>query len=103
MAILRAGLRAEEDGSGGSVKTPHEVITHIDAADLEQRHGQGYPEGVLARLSIPTVERLACSGGVRYLVHGPGGGPPWLGRPVRPLTPAQKNAIAARQRGRAMP
>ena len=103
MAIFRAGIRAEEDGSGGSLKTPHEVIAHVDARDLEARQGQGYPEGVLARVSIPTVERLTCSGGVRFFVHGPGGEPLWLGHPVRLFTPAQKKAIAARDGGCAWP
>jgi hypothetical protein len=103
MSILRAGLRAEEEGSGGSLKTPHEVIAHIDAHDLETRQGQGYLDGVLARVSIPTVERTTCSGGVRYFVHGPGGEPLWLGHPVRLFTAAQKKAIAARDGGCAWP
>jgi hypothetical protein len=103
MAIFTAGIRAEEDGSGGSLRTPHEVIAHVDARDLETRQGSGYPDGVLARISIPTVERLVCSGGVRYFVHGSGGEPLWLGHPVRLFTPAQKKAIAARDGGCAWP
>lgn len=73
MSIFRAGLRAEEEGAGGSLKTPHEVITHIDVRGLAERQGQGYPEGGLARISLPTVERLVCSGGTRLFVHGEGG------------------------------
>ena len=103
MSVFRAGIRAEEEGSGGSVKTPHEVITHVDAADLAARHGHGHPDGVLARVSMPTVERMTCSGGVRYFVHGPGGEPLWLGHAVRLFTAAQKKAIAARDGGCAWP
>jgi Domain of unknown function (DUF222) len=103
MSTIRAGMRAEEEGSGGSLRTPHEVITVVTAEDLERRQGGGHPMGVLARFSLPTVERLQCSGSSRVLVTRIGGEPLWLGHPTRLFTPAQKKALAARDGGCAWP
>jgi hypothetical protein len=102
-SIFRAGVRAEEDGSGGSLKTPHEVITVVDAEDLERRRGAGHPDGVLARFSIPTVERLQCSGWNRLLVLGASGEPLHLGHAVRIFTAAQRIALAVLFGGCAWP
>ena len=103
LAYLRAGVRAEADGGGASLKNPHEVVTIVTADDLERRQGGGHPLGVLARFSLPTVERLQCGGSERLSVTGAGGEPLWLGRPTRLFSPAQKKAIAARDGGCAWP
>jgi hypothetical protein len=102
-AFLRAGVRAEAEGTGGSLKNPHEVITVVTAGDLEQRQGGGHPLGTLARFSLPTVERLQCGGTERLSVTGAGGEPLWLGHPTRLFSPAQKKVIAARDGGCAWP
>ena len=98
-AILAAGIRAEQEGIAGSLSTPHEVITVIRAEDLERRQGCGYPDGILARYSIPTVERLRCGGTTRLLVTGGDGEPLHLGRPVRLFTRAQRRALVVRDGG----
>jgi hypothetical protein len=103
VAYFLAGVRAEDEGTGGSLRTQHEVVTVVSAEDLEQRQGGGHPMGVLARFSLPTVERLQCGGGKRLAITGAGGEPLWLGRPARLFSPAQKKAIAARDGGCAWP
>jgi Domain of unknown function (DUF222) len=103
MGAVRAGMRAEADGSGGSLKTPHEVITVVSAEDLERQQGGGHPIGVLARFSLPTVERLQCGGSSRVLITRNGSEPLWLGHPVRLFSPAQKKTLAARDGGCAWP
>jgi hypothetical protein len=103
LAYFRAGVRSEADGTGGSLRNPHEVVTLVTAEDLERRQGGGQPMGVLARFSLPTVERLQCGGAQRLSVTGAGGEPLWLGRPARLFTAAQKKVIAARDGGCAWP
>jgi hypothetical protein len=58
---------------------------------------------VRARFSLPTVDRLQCSGSSRVLVTRAGGEPLWLGHRVRLFSAAQKKAIAARDGGCAWP
>jgi hypothetical protein len=102
-SLFAAGVRSEQDGTGASLRTPHEVIVHVTAADAAARRGQGWAEGVTARLSIPTVERIACSGGTRILVSAASGEPLHLGRAIRLFSRAQKKALAARYGGCAWP
>jgi hypothetical protein len=103
VAYFRAGVRAEAEGTGTSLKTAHEVITLVTAEDLERRQGGGHPMGVLARFALPTVERLQCAGQERLSVTGGNGEPLWLGHPTRLFSPAQKKAIATRDGGCAWP
>ena len=79
-AIFGAGIRAEQEGLAGALTTPLEVVTIVRAEDLAARTGAGHPDGVLARFSIPTVERLQCAGTSRLLVTGTDGEPLYLGR-----------------------
>ncbi|MDQ1513919.1 MAG: hypothetical protein QOC59_1761 [Microbacteriaceae bacterium] len=102
-AVFTAGVRAEQEGLAGSLTTPHEVITVVRAEELEARRGAGYPDGISARFSIPTVERLQCGGTSRLLVTGPDGEPLYLGRRVRLFTRAQRRALAVRDGGCAWP
>ncbi|WP_375399608.1 DUF222 domain-containing protein [uncultured Amnibacterium sp.] len=103
IGILRAGIRAEQDGSGDSGSTPHEVVVHATVSDLTRHAGSGWAEEVLGRFSIPTIERLTCSGTTRLLVTDDHGEALTLGRRTRLFTPAQKRAIAARDGGCAWP
>ena len=102
-STFTAGVRAEQDGSGVSLKTPHEVVVQITAQEAAARRGSGWVEGVGARVSLPVVERLACSGGVRLLVTDDSGEPLHLGHRTRHFSPAQKKALAARSGGCAWP
>jgi hypothetical protein len=103
LAFVRAGVRAAAEGAGGSLRSPHEVITVVTADDLERRRGGGHPLGVLARFAIPTVDRLQCNGSARLQVTGADGEPLWLGRPTRLFSPAQKKVISIRDGGCAWP
>ncbi|MDH2444431.1 DUF222 domain-containing protein [Amnibacterium sp. CER49] len=102
-SAFRAGVRAEQEGTGGSPASPHEVITVITIDELERRQGAGHPDGVLARFSVPTVERLQCSGTSRLLVTDLSGEPLALGRRTRLFSAAQKKALAGRDGGCAWP
>lgn len=102
IAYFLAGVRTEAEGAGRSLATPHEVVTMVTAEDLEKRQGGGSPMDVLARFSLPTVERLQC-GTERVLLTGGRGEPLWLGQRTRPFSPAQRKAIAARDGGCAWP
>ena len=101
-AILTAGIHAEHDGIVPT-RAIHEVVVHIPAADLIDRTGGGWAEGILTRLPIPSVEKIACTGGTRLLVTGEHGEPLHLGRTTRLFAPAQKTALAARDGGCAWP
>ncbi|MDH2443712.1 DUF222 domain-containing protein [Amnibacterium sp. CER49] len=102
-SAFRAGVRAEQEGTGRSPASPHEVVTVITIDELERRQGAGHPDGVLARFSVPTVERLQCSGTSRLLVTDLSGEPLTLGRRTRLFSAAQKKALAARDGGCAWP
>ena len=78
-------------------------MIHVDAADLANREGCGWIDGVLGRISIPSVERLQCAGTTRLVVTGKDGEPLHLGRKKRRFTRAQRRALAARDGGCAFP
>ena len=104
VAILGAGLQAELEGRGpGTAKTPHEVIVHVTADDLASGRGAGWLAGADLPISVPSVARVACSGGTRLLVTGESGEPLFLSRSHRRFTTKQKRAIAARDGGCAWP
>ena len=97
--LITAGIRAETDGSHETIKTPHEVVIQVTAAEAAARRGSGWVEGITARVSIPTIERVACSGSVRLLVTDGTGEPLHLGPKVRLFTSGQKKALIARYGG----
>jgi len=103
MALLKAGMSASEDAKAGPTRPGHEVIVETSLADLEARRGHGTLDGVAGRISIPSVERLTCGGGIRLLVTGDQGEPLVLGRAERLFTPAQRKALVARFGGCAYP
>jgi hypothetical protein len=102
-AAWRAGARAGQDGTAEMPKNPYEVITVVTADELAREQGAGHPDGVLARFSIPTIERMRCAGASRLLVTDLSGEPLALGRRTRLFSAAQKKALAARDGGCAWP
>ena len=102
-AIFAAGQRADMAGAAGTTKTPHEVIIQVSAHDAAARRGSGWLEGIGARVSIPTIERIACTAGIRLAVLDKSGEPLYLGPKVRLFSPAQKKALTVRYGGCAWP
>ncbi|HEY0373369.1 MAG TPA: DUF222 domain-containing protein [Amnibacterium sp.] len=100
-AILRAGLTVDPDSPTHGPEP--EVVIHVDATDLANREGCGWLDGVLGRISIPSVERLQCAGRTRLVVTGEDGEPLHLGRRKRRFTRVQRRALAARDGGCAFP
>ena len=70
------------------------VRVHVDARDLESRHGAGRIEGQTASVSIATVERLACADGYVPVMFEPGGALD-VGRAQRLFTTRQRIALDA--------
>ncbi|HEY8319408.1 MAG TPA: DUF222 domain-containing protein [Amnibacterium sp.] len=103
LALLKAGMSASDDAKAGPTKPGHEVIVTTSLADLQAGRGCGSIDGVGARISIPSVERLACGGGLRLLVTGEAGEPLVLGRTERLFTAAQRKALVVRFGGCAYP
>lgn len=114
VAYFLAGVRAEAEDSGGLLRTQHEVVTIVPVEDLERRQGGGHPLGLLARFSLPTVERLQCGGAERLTVVGPvanrcrwatrrGSSRPSRRRRSRPGTAAARGRAAGRQSPGATP
>jgi hypothetical protein len=102
IAVIRTGLRAEADSAASTVVEP-EIVVHVKAADLADRRGAGWADGLAGRVSIPTVERLQCVGGTRIVVTGDDGEPLYLGTKKRLFSRAQRRALAARDGGCAWP
>ena len=101
--IIRAGLRALDHGAKTAPAAPAEVVVVVAAADLESGRGCGWAEGTSGRISIPTVQRLQCSGDTRIVVTGEHGEPLYLGKKKRLFTRAQRRALAVRDGGCAWP
>lgn len=98
-ATFTAGIRAEAEGGGGSLRTPWEAHVVASAEDLEKRRGHGWANDVLAPFSIPTVERLQCGGTSRLVVTGEQGELLHLGRRARLFTTHQRRMLATRDGG----
>lgn len=96
---IKAGMAAEKTGAA-STSPLHDVIIQVSATDLESRTGNAWTAGVMAGLPITTVERIACTEGVRLLVSGDQGEPLWLGRSTRLFSAAQKKALHVAAGGR---
>ncbi|HET6826358.1 MAG TPA: DUF222 domain-containing protein, partial [Amnibacterium sp.] len=103
MALLTAGMSASDDPKAGPTRPGHEVIVETSLADLDARRGHGSLGGVAGRLSIPSVERLACGGGIRLLVTGEQSEPLVLGHADRLFSAAQRKVLIARFGGCAYP
>ena len=97
--LVTIAARAEHEGAVSPAVT-HEVVVTVTAAELEARRGQGFTAGILAGIPIPTIERIACSGGTRLLVTGDGGEAMHLSHQHRLFTPAQRKALTSAAGGR---
>lgn len=97
LELLRQGAAVDPSellGSGGASITVH--VTH-DA--LASRTGHGYLEGQADAISMETVERLACGGGVTVVTFDSSGQPLDVGREQRLFNRRQRRALAARDGG----
>lgn len=99
--VFAAGARdAAAPVMGGAHPT---LLVTIDHADWEARRGGAWVDGEPAPLSFRSAEQLACGGGVQSVVFGDNGELLHLGRAQRVFTPAQRRAIAVRDRGCIIP
>ncbi|HEY5224750.1 MAG TPA: DUF222 domain-containing protein [Microbacteriaceae bacterium] len=95
-------LRCILDGAGRNGSTPKmggaapQVMVHVNAADLADGNGVGWVEGVEAPVSMKTVKRLICAGGMQKIFIGGDGEILHLGDKERFFTAAQRRAIGAR-------
>jgi hypothetical protein len=95
--LLRAG--AEADSSRLLSSGAPSVRVVVSSIALAERVGHGQIEGQADPVSIETVERLACSGGVVAVRFDEHGQPLDVGREHRLFTARQKVALAIRDGG----
>jgi len=79
------------------------LIVAIRRSDLDARTGGAWVDGEDERLSAVAAEQLACTGGTQSLIFGDDGEVLYLGRAERVFSPAQRRAIAVRDRGCVIP
>lgn len=80
-------------------RTRPSVRVLVTLKDLENRTGGGFIEGQTDRVSIATVERTACGGGMLPVLFDGKGTPLDLDRDRRLFTDPQREVIAARDGG----
>lgn len=95
--LLRHGADADSRELLGSGAPSLSVLLTAEA--LESGSGHGFLEGQADAVSIETVERLACSGGVTTVGFDASGQPLDVGREQRLYTKRQRKALAARDGG----
>jgi len=71
----------------------------VTKEDLDRRNGVGFIDGQTATVSVATVERHACDGGVVPIMFDRSGKALNLGRTQRLHSPRQRTVIAARDGG----
>jgi hypothetical protein len=91
---------AEAPTMGGA--HPTRIVT-IDGAALEARRGAAFVDGESEGISAAAAEQIACTGGSQRLVFGSNGEVLHLARGERIFSPAQRRALAARDRGCVIP
>lgn len=79
------------------------LLVTVARADLDNGTGAAHVDGETAPLSVAAARQVACTGGTRTLVFGDDGEVLALGRAERIFSPAQRRAIAARDRGCIIP
>ncbi|MGO4104094.1 DUF222 domain-containing protein [Leifsonia sp. YAF41] len=79
------------------------VMVHVNAKDLLDGTGVGWADGVEAPLSISTVQRLVCAGGMQKIVFAANGEVLQLDMTTRFFTRVQRRAILARDGGCVIP
>jgi hypothetical protein len=79
------------------------VMVHVNATDLLDSTGVGWIDGVDAPVSITTVDRLVCAGGMQKIVFADNGDVLHFGPTQRFFNRAQRRAIIARDGGCVIP
>ena len=96
--LVEVAVRSRESGILGSRRPDVRVL--VTQADLDRRTGVGYLEGQSGTVSIATVERHACDGGLVPIMFDDATGAALnLGRSQRLHSARQRTAIAARDGG----
>jgi len=93
---------ASDDGRIFGVKAPA-VRVHVRLADLQRGTGAGHAENQTSGLSISTVHRIMCQGGVVPILFDDDGRAVNVGRSQRLFTERQRIGIAARDGGCIIP
>lgn len=88
---------AADDGTVFGVRAP-EVQVHVHLSDLEAGVGSAEIDGQTAHVSIATAQRMVCTAGMLPILFD-GSRVLDVGRAQRLFTPAQRIALAARDRG----
>ena len=76
-----------------STAVTHDIVVTITANELDHRRGAGWTTGVMTGLPVPTIERKACTDGIRLLVTGDHGEAMHLARTHRLSTTAHKDVL----------
>lgn len=92
-------VAGETDGGAIFGRTAPSVRLHVMLDDLRRGQGAAYAEGQQPALSIGTVHRLICAGGVVPILFDDDGRAMNVGRAQRLFTARQRVAIAARDGG----
>ena len=79
------------------------VMVHVNARDLLDGTGVGWVDGVDAPVSLGTVRRLVCAGGMQKIVFAENGEILTLDQKERFFSRAQRRAILARDGGCVIP
>jgi hypothetical protein len=95
---LRAGLRATADETGDT-RSLVQVTAVVNAKDLETGVGVGWIDGIDEPVSLSTIERFACTDGVRTAILGEHGEILSLGHSARLFTKAIKLGVTVRDGG----
>jgi hypothetical protein len=93
VALAEAALGGKPGGEGGSVRSPVEVVVHVQAGDLEGRTELG--DGISAEVS----RRLLCDAGVVPILEDERGKTIDVGRKTRTIPAALRRALDARDGG----
>lgn len=90
---LQAGLRAP-----GGMRSTAQVVATVKLSELESGRGTARLDDIAEPISAFAAQIMACDAGFQTLVVGERGQPLAMGRLERCFTPAQRRAIAARDR-----
>jgi hypothetical protein len=93
VALAEAALAGKVAGEGVSVRSPVEVVVHVQAGDLEGRTELG--DGISAEVS----RRLLCDAGVVPILEDEQGKTIDVGRKTRTIPSALRRALVARDGG----
>lgn len=94
--VFAFAARSDDTSSMGGA---HPVLTvTITQAELDAGRGLAHLDGETAPISLKAARQLACAGGIQHVLLDERGRVLDLGRTVRAFQPAQRRAIAARDR-----